>query len=85
MILKVINDITQFINNNDLEHALDLILEKEDLLKEESEFWNLKGILCIKAKEYLIAYECVKKAIDIDNTKSEYYYNLAYIDRKSVV
>lgn len=79
MTLDVINEISNYINNDNLEQALELILKNEENLKEEAEFWNLKGIICIKAQEYVTAIECLKKAININSKKSDYYYNLAYV------
>ena len=74
----MLNSIKNAIENNDLELALTLLEKYEKEHEEVSEICNIKGILAIKAKEYDIAIECLKRGIELDSSNLDLYYNLGY-------
>lgn len=77
--MNKIKEIYECLNNEDIHKALDLICKNEDELNEKHEFWNAKGIICIKAKEYATGLECFKRAVSMDKNNIDYLYNMAYL------
>ncbi|OOM16255.1 glycosyltransferase [Clostridium saccharobutylicum] len=76
--MNIIEEITDYIENNKIEEALELILKNEEALSDNYKFWNLKGILCIKIKEYKTAINCFDEALKINKNNIDLLYNLAY-------
>lgn len=76
--MNIIETITDYIENNKIEEALELILENEEELGDDYRFWNLKGKLCIKIQEYQTASNCFIQALKIDENNIDLLYNLAY-------
>lgn len=76
---KILEKISNYISENSIEVALDLIVDNENELQEIAEFWNLKSIICIKTKEYSIALNCLNVALEKDPNNIDYLYNLAYL------
>lgn len=74
--LKIIKE--ELMKNN-LEVALNLILENEQTYKNDIEFMNLKSILCIKTEEYDIAKSNLEFAMSLDCYNLDIIYNLAYV------
>jgi CDP-glycerol glycerophosphotransferase (TagB/SpsB family) len=74
----ILDLIAENINANQLQNAYDLIIENEDLLIGNAEYWNLRGILCLKVEEYTAAISCLSKAIELDELNGDIYYNYAY-------
>ncbi len=81
--MNIIKQIAEIIDNNELESALKLIEEHSSDLEENSEFWNLKGLICIKADEMDIAVDCLERAIHLDSSNYDAIYNLAYVYESS--
>ena len=68
--------------NGKLTQARDLYLEILKTEPQNSEVWDLLGVLYYQVKEYMEAELCIKKAIEI-NPEIYYYENLAklYLDK----
>ncbi|WP_392486350.1 CDP-glycerol glycerophosphotransferase family protein [Haloimpatiens sp. FM7315] len=77
--MNTIGAIAQYIDQDKIEEALNLIIKNEKELFHEPEFWNLKAILCIKTGEYKTAIGCLNNVLKLDNENADAYYNLAYI------
>ena len=77
--MNIINEIKKLIVNNKIEQAFELIIENENPLSNNSEYWNLRGMLCYKIQEYNLAINCYIKSIDIENDFLDSYFNLIYI------
>lgn len=77
--MNIINEIKKLIVNNKIEQAFELIIENENTLSNNSEYWNLRGMLCYKIQEYNLAINCYIKSIDIENDFLDSYFNLIYI------
>ncbi|WP_170075354.1 glycosyltransferase [Paraclostridium dentum] len=78
----MLNVIKNELMKNNLELALNLILENEQIYKDNVEFINLKSILCIKAEEYEIAINHLESAMSLDSYNVDINYNLAYVNYK---
>lgn len=77
--MKYILDlIADHINTNQLQQAYDLIITHEEKLIQNAEYWNLRGVLCLKVEEYNAAISCLSKAIELDDQIGDFYYNYAY-------
>ena len=50
--ILLIEEIQKNIDSNNMEHALDLIVEKEERLNKYEEFWTQKAAICIGLNEY---------------------------------
>lgn len=77
--MKIINEIKQLIINNKIEQTFELIIENENILSNNSEYWNLRGMLCYKIQEYNLAINCYIKSINIKHDFLDSYFNLIYI------
>lgn len=77
--MEILNKIHEFIVSNDIENAYESIVENEKLYKNNSTYWNLRGMLCFKIQEYNLAINCYKKSIYIQDNCLDAYFNLAYI------
>ncbi|MBM7704472.1 glycosyltransferase [Metabacillus iocasae] len=76
--MTVLKRIEGFIVNNDIEQALNLIIEIKQEFLNNAEYWNLRGVLCLKVEEYKSAAACLKNALSIDPENANAYYNYAY-------
>ncbi|WP_178023373.1 CDP-glycerol glycerophosphotransferase family protein [uncultured Paenibacillus sp.] len=77
--MKYILDlIADHINRNQLQQAYDLIITHEEKLIQNAEYWNLRGVICLKVEEYNAAISCLSKAIELDDQNGDLYYNYAY-------
>ncbi|AJS60369.1 CDP-glycerol glycerophosphotransferase family protein [Paenibacillus sp. IHBB 10380] len=76
--MNILNSIGEYIKNNDIQNAYTLIIDNESDYSNNSEYWNLKGILCLKLEEYNTATTCFEKALDIDRLNGDVLYNYAY-------
>lgn len=76
--MEIINEIKMHIENNDIENAYNVIIQNEKGYINNSEYWNLRGMLCFKIKEYNSAIICYKTAIDLQNDFVDSYFNLIY-------
>lgn len=70
--------IERLILAGDIERAYNEIIINSEKYNKVSEYWNLKGILCLKAREVESAINNFNRAIELDNKNSNIYYNLAY-------
>ncbi|WP_234119670.1 glycosyltransferase [Clostridium hydrogenum] len=77
--MEILKIIAEKIENNNIEEALDLITEHNDEFFDCAEFWNMKGIVCIKVNNFDIAKNCLKAALKIDKNYIDAMYNLAYV------
>lgn len=76
--MNTINLIKDYIINNELENAFNLILKNEKEYTENPEYWSLRGLLCLKVQEYETAIKCLGKSIELNNKDENVYYNLGY-------
>lgn len=74
----ILDQIADYINKDQIQSAYDLIITNEESLIEIAEYWNLRGILCLKVEEYNTAISCLSKAIELDESNGDFYYNYAY-------
>lgn len=78
---SILKNIEKLIESNEVEKALEIILDNYKELCSNYEYWNLRGVLCAKVGEDNIAIECFKESIKIKEN-ADAYYNLAYIYEK---
>ncbi|WP_042275366.1 CDP-glycerol glycerophosphotransferase family protein [[Clostridium] dakarense] len=76
--METINRIKKFIINNDIENAYEIIMQNENKYINNSEYWNLRGMLCSKIQEYDAAISCYKTSIGIKYDYLDAYFNLSY-------
>lgn len=76
---NVLIKIEKYIENNDIENALSLILSNESRYENNADFWNLKGVLCYKADEIAVAISCFSRAVELDLHHQGAGENLKYI------
>ncbi|MGM7683389.1 glycosyltransferase [Cytobacillus sp. Hm23] len=76
--MDVLKRITDYIINDKIEEAFNLIIEVEAECVSHAEYWNLRGVLCLKVGEYQSSIGCFEKAITIDHKNSDVYFNYAY-------
>ncbi|WP_297712218.1 hypothetical protein [Clostridium sp.] len=76
--MEIINNIKMYILNDDIENAYNMIIKNEKWYINNSQYWNLRGMLCFKIKEYNSAIICYKTAIDLQNDFVDGYFNLIY-------
>ena len=76
--MTILNEIEKEIFIDNIENAFRLIMENEEEYRDNSEYWNLRAVLCLKCDEYEVAIECLTYAITLDPENSENYYNYAY-------
>lgn len=74
MIQKIINEI----ENNNLEEAINLIIDNENTLKDNAEYWSVRGFVCCLTAQYSTAIECFLEAIQKDLKDADMFYNLAF-------
>lgn len=77
--MDVLNVLSEKVNNGQIEEALELIDQSSSEFFDNAEFWNIKGVLCIKVGEFDTAISCLKRAIEIDSANVDVQYNLAYV------
>lgn len=80
--MEILKKIEILVINNDIENAYIEIVKNEEKYKNNSKYWNLKGILSLKVKEYYTAINCFNKSIMIDSSCDDVYYNLGYTYEK---
>ncbi len=71
----MINKIKQELINDNLELALQLVLENEEKYKDNISFINMKGILALKAGEYAVAISNLEYALELSE-KNKIFYNI---------
>jgi O-antigen biosynthesis protein len=76
--MDLIKNIINYLDNNEIEKAYELIAENESELGENAEFINAKSVLCIKTGEYRTAVSLLKRAVEVDPENQDLYYNLSY-------
>lgn len=76
--MQIINEIQNYIANNEIESAYNIIIQTEKEYINNSQYWNLRGVLCSKIQEHKLAIKCYKRAIDIQNDFIDGYFNLIY-------
>jgi L-malate glycosyltransferase len=76
--VQVLERIKEYISKNEVESALNLIMESEKEYLYNSDYWNLRAVLCLKAEEYKAAISCLMESLNIDPRNRDAYYNCAY-------
>jgi glycosyltransferase involved in cell wall biosynthesis len=76
--MDVIEKIINYINNNKLDEALELIIENDDKLSGEPKFQSIKAVLSIKLGEYNTAINFLETVISACPEDADAYYNIAY-------
>lgn len=76
--MGILEEIRDHINMNRLDRALELVLENEKAFSSNPDFLNMEAVLSLKAGEYDVAVNCLESALSIDNSNTDYNYNLAY-------
>lgn len=76
--MDIFEKIKELINFNHLEAAFNLIIENESNYVNNAEYWNLKGVLCLKIHEYQTAISCLNNALKLDPNNADVCYNLAF-------
>lgn len=80
--MKVLKEIEKSIIDNNLLKAFELIMDNEMEFINNSEYWNLKGVLHLKVENYKTAIVCLEKSLSIVNTNGDAYFNCAYAYEK---
>lgn len=75
--MTVLETIANLINQQDVENALNLILEHEEAYLGDAVYWNLRGSLCFLVQEYDAAVSCFQTALAIDPLNADVCYNCA--------
>ncbi|UHA75425.1 glycosyltransferase family 2 protein [Paenibacillus sp. 481] len=81
---NILNEIEKYIENNDIDNALSLILSNEKGYENNADFWNLKGALCYKVNEIAIARSCFSRAIEINPDHQSAGENLNYLENQQI-
>ncbi|TKC17040.1 tetratricopeptide repeat protein [Robertmurraya kyonggiensis] len=76
--MTALKKIADYIVNNDIEHAYNTIINIESDYWNNADYWNLRGVLCLKIGEYKAAIGCLEKALSIDPKNGDIYFNYAY-------
>lgn len=76
--MDILNQLKEYLENNQLEEVVCLMQKGERDLEYNDEFWLIKGLLFFKIQEYEDAIKCFQKAIDIKPNNVDAVYNLGY-------
>ncbi|MDU4891633.1 MAG: CDP-glycerol glycerophosphotransferase family protein [Clostridium sp.] len=76
--MDIIAKIQVLLESNNIEAAYNLIMDNEELLINNSDYWNLRGMLCSKIGEYETAAGCYKTSIEINERYLDGYFNLIF-------
>lgn len=79
MEVNILDQINEFITNDNIERAYELVIEHEEFYRNDATFWTLKASLCVKAGLYQTAYNCLEQALELEPDNSDIYYNIAYV------
>lgn len=74
--MENLRKIEQFLLNNDIENAYNVIIENEENYKNIDTFWYLKGVLCQMIGEYDLAINHYISCLNINFDYKDAYYNL---------
>ncbi|MFC5448777.1 glycosyltransferase [Paenibacillus aestuarii] len=77
--MNVISQIQDYISNNEIENAYQLIIDYENEYNQDALFWMSKANLCIKLKMYHTAYDCLRSAMALESYDPSIYFNMAYV------
>ncbi|WP_251554557.1 glycosyltransferase [Neobacillus muris] len=79
-----LEQIAQYINNNEIEQAYNGIIESEQKLIDNAEYWNLRALLCVKIGEYETAKGCLERSLNLNlhPEEADALYNYAYVHEK---
>lgn len=77
--MDILDKLTELLEQDDFEQAHDICLDNEQLLKDNSVYWNLRGYLYTRIQEYNLAITCFDNALDIDNKDADVHYNYAFV------
>lgn len=71
--------ILNYINQNHLKEAEELINQYESIIPNDLEIYHAKSIVYIQQEKYQLAERILKDAVHLDNNNSDTYYNLGYL------
>jgi L-malate glycosyltransferase len=74
----VLEKVYDYLTNNEIDSAFNLILEIESEFLVDSDYWNLRGMLCLKVGEYQTGIGCLREAFTINPKNRDAYFNYAY-------
>lgn len=83
--MDFINKIQRCIIENDIELAYKNIIENENKLSNSAQFWNLKGMLYYKIREYDISINCYIKQIGFKMILSDESNNYAKYKKQNPI
>lgn len=76
--MNPLSKINSHIKNNEIEKAYNLIINFESDYIDNADYWNLRGLLCLKVGEYKAAIGCLEKALMINPRNGDIFYNYAF-------
>ncbi|MCW6081404.1 hypothetical protein LAV58_02660, partial [Clostridium botulinum] len=76
---KVKKNVEKLINSNELEEAEKVILEYEEIIKNDVEITSMKAIILIMKSELYEALDIIENGLKIDSKNFDLLYNKAYI------
>lgn len=76
--MELLKQLEAYIMNDNIQNAYELISKHEQNYVDSSEFWNLRGVLCLKVGDYNGALDFLGEALNRDPHNADAYYNYAY-------
>lgn len=77
--MKVLELLNDSILNNDINTALEIIIENDSRYRNNIDYLNMKALCCIKIKEYELAKQEIANVLEKDSENEYAHYNLGYI------
>jgi len=77
--MSLLYRIEDYILNNNIEQAYNLIIETESQYIENADYWNIRGVLCMKVGELTTAKSCLERSLEINSGNGDVYYNYATV------
>lgn len=75
--MNKLEKITNCINNNEIQDAYNLCKEYEQEYLNNADYWNLRGLLCLKLDEYDTARKCLEKSLAFNRKNADALFNYA--------
>ncbi len=76
--MDTLQKISDLIQENNIEEAYNLIVDSESDFTNNSNYWNLRGILCLKVNEFKSAIGCLEKSLLLNPINGDAFYNYSY-------
>lgn len=80
--IEIKNSIKAFTENNQLEEAIKLISEYEQVVKKDFQIYSMKAVIAIMQNKLSEAEEILKEGLKINSSDFDLQYNLAYVYEK---